>query len=508
VNILAAIRSYTLHLPVSISKLSVLNSRAGGALNTRPDASAAHSSLKSTRESPPFADPQPSLGIYKSNITRRETTGYRGMELATDLISTLFRGYRDAVAVRLWRGDTFFVGGPPAASRAPFVLVFRHPDAVCALILGRDPLRLVEAYFRSDLDIEGDLFAALELKNHLESLPIPIRDRLTAVCTAFRLRALNPRETDLFGENVPSQSRPVRAHSREDNRNAVRFHYDVSNDFYQLWLGRSMVYSCGYFQTPDDSIDDAQFAKLDHICRKLLLRPNEKFLDIGCGWGTLLIHAASEYGVQAHGVTLSRQQLAVAQRRIAESGLEGQVTVELKDYRDLSGESFDKVASVGMFEHVGLKNLPLYFTTVNRVLKPGGLFLNHGITHEQAGWQKNLSTRFINRYVFPDGELDSVSNIQRGMEEAHFEIEDVESLRAHYALTLRSWVSQLERRHEQALEYVNEATYRVWRLYMSAAAMEFESGNVGIYQVLASKRGVAERRLPLTRHHLYTGAQT
>ena len=233
----------------------------------------------------------------------------------------------------------------------------------------------------------------------------------------------------------------------------------------------------------------------------MLLKPGERFLDIGCGWGALVIHAARHYGVRAHGITLSANQLALARARIAAAGLEDRVTVELRDYRELDCE-YDKVASVGMFEHVGLKNLPVYFDTVRRVLTPGGLFLNHGITHEHSGWNRNLSTEFINRYVFPDGQLDAVSNIQRFMEDACFEIADVEGLRAHYALTLRAWVDRLERRRARALEYVSEATYRVWRLYMSACALEFESGSLGIYQILARRRG-AETPMPLTRRHLY-----
>ena len=329
---------------------------------------------------------------------------------------------------------------------------------------------------------------------------------------ALKLRKLNKhslREIEGRAESwdsrlAPSHGREVRGHSKDENRDAIHFHYDVSNEFYRLWLDRAMVYSCAYFEEADYSLDDAQQAKLEHICRKLLLKPGERLLDIGCGWGALVIHAARHHGVQAHGVTLSERQLQVARQRIAEAGLEKRVTVELKDYRDLEGlEVYDKISSVGMFEHVGLKNLPLYFDAVHRLLKPSGLFLNHGITHEEAGWDKNLSTEFINRYVFPDGQLDNISGIQRYMENAKFEITDVEALRAHYALTLRAWVERLERRHSRALEYVSEATYRVWRLYMSACALEFESGHIGIYQVLASKRGPEHARLPLTRRHLY-----
>lgn len=266
-----------------------------------------------------------------------------------------------------------------------------------------------------------------------------------------------------------------------------------------------MVYSCAYFEQPGDDLEQAQQAKLDHICRKLLLKPGDRLLDIGCGWGALVIHAAHRYGVHAHGVTLSPQQLELARQRIAQAGLEDRVKVELLDYRDLQGDSvYDKVASVGMFEHVGLKNLPVYFSTVHRLLKPSGLFLNHGITHDVEGWNKTLSTEFINRYICPDGQLDTVSKIQRGMERARFEIADVEALRPHYALTLRHWVARLEHHHARALQYVNESTYRIWRLYMAASALEFESGEIGIYQVLASKRAAGAASLPLTRRHMYS----
>jgi cyclopropane-fatty-acyl-phospholipid synthase len=440
--------------------------------------------------------------IYEEPLT---APPHRGDALAVTLLRQLFWHYPGSLAVRLWNGDAFSLGTArsPSVTEAPFVLVFRNPQAVCTLILGRDPLRLAEAYFRSDVDIEGDLFAALGIRDYLGSLRIPARNWLSVIIKALRLRALNPRETRWFGENVPLHGRKVRTHSKDENFRASHFHYDVSNDFYKLWLDRSMAYSCAYFEQSNKSLDEAQQAKLDHICRKLLLRPNEKLLDIGCGWGALLIHAASQYGVYAHGVTLSERQLTVARQRIAEAGLTGRVTVELRDYRDLGDRTFDKVASVGMFEHVGLKNLPLYFSTVHRLLSPGGLFLNHGITLEQAGWQNNISMQFINRYVFPDAELDSLSNVQEVMEGARFEIEDVEGLRVHYALTLRAWVDRLERRHDEALDCVSEATFRVWRLYLTACALEFESGRVGIYQVLASKRGSRHRQLPLTRHHLY-----
>jgi cyclopropane-fatty-acyl-phospholipid synthase len=430
---------------------------------------------------------------------------YRGAELASDLLMRLFRRLPMSLTLRLWNGAAVQVGAADSGGReSPFTLVFRNPEAVCSAVLGRDPLRLAEAYFRGDLDIEGDFFAALELKDHLEDLQMSVGEQIGVAASAMRLRSLNAGRRQAQIQGTPVHGRTVKAHSKAENRDAIRFHYDVSNEFYALWLDRALVYSCAYFEKPDVDLDAAQEAKLDHICRKLLLQPGEKFLDIGCGWGALVIHAARRYGVQAHGVTLSSQQLKVARERIAAAGLEDRVSVELRDYRDLPGDAvYDKVASVGMFEHVGLKNLPVYFSTVHRLLKPYGLFLNHGITHDSEGWQKSIFTEFINRYVFPDGQLDNISNIQRTMETARFEIADVEALRPHYALTLRRWVKRLEGNHERALQFVNEATYRVWRLYMAASALEFESGDVGIYQVLACKRTAGDLPLPLTRRHLY-----
>jgi cyclopropane-fatty-acyl-phospholipid synthase len=433
-------------------------------------------------------------------------SAYRGTQLASDLLARLFRRFPQSLSLRLWDGATFRVGAEAQADRdSSFTLVFRNPDAVCAAVLSRDPLALAEAYFRGDLDIEGDFFAALCLKDHLDTLKMTRGEQLRAMATALRLRILNASMRAAQSRLAPVHGHDVKAHTKNENRESIHFHYDVSNEFYGLWLDRAMVYSCAYFETPDVELDDAQQAKLDLICRKLLLQRGERFLDIGCGWGALVMHAARNYGVRAHGVTLSPQQLKVARERIESAGLEDQVSVELLDYRDIPGQSvYDKIASVGMFEHVGLRNLPGYFSTVHRLLKPRGLFLNHGITHDSEGWQPNLSTTFINRYVFPDGQLDTISNIQRVMEHSKLEIADVEALRPHYAMTLRHWVKRLELSRSRALEYVNEATYRVWRLYMAACALQFESGEIGIYQVLAGKRTAGNLRLPLTRRHLYT----
>src|ERR1700722_8216878 len=307
-----------------------------------------------------------------------------GAELAAGLLARLFRRLPFKFTVRLWNGTALQVGALNlAGGESQFTLVFRDPSVVYSAVLGRDPLRFAESFFRGEMDIEGDFFAALGLRNHLNDLRMSIGEKVSAAVTALRLRAQHDDRRQAQPSEMLSSGRTIKAQSKLESREAVQFHYDVSNEFYALWLDRAMVYSCAYFETPDVGLDAAQEAKLEHICRKLSLRPGENFLDIGCGWGALVIHAAQRYGVRAHGVTLSPRQLQVARERIAQAGLEDRVSVELREYRDLQGESvYDKVASIGMFGHGGLKNLPVYFSTVHRLLKPHGLFLNHGITHD------------------------------------------------------------------------------------------------------------------------------
>jgi cyclopropane-fatty-acyl-phospholipid synthase len=417
------------------------------------------------------------------------------------ILKRLLRHFHSSAALRLWNDATHHIGLAPPA----FTLVIRDPAILRKLVLQPSALVLADAYFRGLLDVEGNLYSALRLKGYFQTLVLPLRERGALLLDALRLpgkpsAAMSPASSSAR----PKEDRFSHDHSRQSDAAAISFHYDVSNPFYKLWLDEQMVYSCAYFETPGDTLEEAQRNKLDHICRKLRLKPAERFLDIGCGWGALVCWAARQYGVRAHGITLSQQQHDYAQQRIVTEGLGHLVTVDLRDYRDLQGEAvYDKVSSVGMFEHVGLINLPAYTTTVHRLLRPGGLFLNHGITHDEEGWRQNVDTEFINRYVFPDGELDTVSNIQRGMEHAGFEIHDVEGLRPHYALTLRHWVQRLEAAHDEALQHVSETAYRVWRLYMAACALEFEAGGTGIYQILASRRGAAAPDVPLTRRDLY-----
>lgn len=420
-----------------------------------------------------------------------------GLAPAIRIVERLLHGFEVPLALRLWNGAVHAL----TTDKPHFTLVLRDPAWLRRLVMERSAVWLAHGYFSGRLDVEGDLYSALALKGHFESIRLSWRDKLALLRDALRLPASG-------GPAATLASRIARRfshrHSRHSDQAAITFHYDVSNAFYGLWLDEQRVYSCAYFEHPDDTLDQAQRNKLEHICRKLRLRPGEQLLDIGCGWGALVCWAARHHGVRAHGITLSRQQLDHARQRIRDEGLEHLVRVELRDYRDLPAEArYDKVASVGMFEHVGLANLPAYLATVHRVLRPGGLFLNHGITHDEEGWNKTVAAEFINRYVFPDGELDRISNIQLGMERTGFEIHDVEGLRPHYARTLRHWVQRLEARRDAALQEVDEPTYRVWRLYMAACALEFEAGGTGIYQVLASRRDQGRWPVPLTRRDLY-----
>jgi cyclopropane-fatty-acyl-phospholipid synthase len=296
-------------------------------------------------------------------------------------------------------------------------------------------------------------------------------------------------------------------HGRPDGRSAISYHYDVSNEFYGLWLDRRRIYSCAYFRCPDDSLDVAQEQKLEHVCRKLDLKENETFLDIGCGWGGLMLWAAERHGVMADGITLSQSQYDYVREQIRLRGLESRCRVRLMDYRDLpETEAFDKIASIGMFEHVGRKNFPAYFGKIYRLLKPGGLVLNHGITtvRMDGGELGSDLGEFIDQYVFPGGDLVHVSAVTEAMSRQKLECWDVECLRPHYAKTLWHWVDRLEARQDEARAIAGEARFRIWWIYMAGSAHAFERGWLSVFQVLAARpleNGAVP--YPLTREHVY-----
>jgi cyclopropane-fatty-acyl-phospholipid synthase len=299
-------------------------------------------------------------------------------------------------------------------------------------------------------------------------------------------------------------------HQRRSNKANIQHHYDVSNAFYRLWLDSRLVYSCGYFRGEDDTLDDAQAQKLDLICRKLRLRAGERFLDIGCGWGGLLFWAATHYDVDATGITLSQNQYDYVRSQIDERGLAGRVRVDLVDYRDLPEDvRYDKIASIGMFEHVGVKRFSGYFGKIHRLLRPGGFVLNHGITHNALD-ARSLGSGigdFVEEYVFPGGELTHVSKVIASMAECGLETIDAEALREHYAKTLWHWTERLEANADAARREVGEERYRVWRIYMAGSAHAFDRGWMSLWQVLAG-RPLADGRLPhpLTREDFYASA--
>jgi cyclopropane-fatty-acyl-phospholipid synthase len=365
------------------------------------------------------------------------------------------------------------------------------PDAVSRVTLVPSETSFSDGYLRGDLDIDGDVALAVEAARRLDPrrlTPADARRLLRYGLELRRDRGSAPeirRLPDLKGQ----------PHSRARDMAAIRFHYDVGEPFYRLWLDRRLTYSCGYFERdadPSGDLDAAQEAKLDLVCRKLDLRPGQRLLDIGCGWGSLILHAAERYKVEAIGVTLSERQATEANRRAALMGLEHRVRAETRDYRDLAAlGAFDAVASIGMFEHVGAANLVPYFEAAREALVPGGRFLNHGIATNRpaprtAGLRANSG--FVDRYVFPDGELVPVERaIEIARDRAGFELLDVGLLRPHYALTLQAWVSRLEAHWPEAVEAAGEEVARTWRLYMSAARVGFEQGDLDVAQLLLAK---------------------
>ncbi len=386
-------------------------------------------------------------------------------------------------------------GSRSGPEHAPVAIVVRSPDAMRRIVTSPGELGFGRAYVAGDLDVEGDIFAALRLRDQLSSFKLS-KDQWLAACKLVGVGGLRPLPAP------PEEARlHGRRHSKERDAAAIAHHYDVSNDFYRIVLGPSLTYSCAVWTDDTDTLAAAHANKHELISRKLDLQPGMRLLDIGCGWGGMLLHAAKHHGVEAVGVTLSRRQAELAEKRIAEVGLSDRVEVRLQDYRDVGDGPFDAISSIGMFEHVGLQQLEVYFNRCHALLAPGGRLLNHAISRP---WNGNRRGRarfarrgFIDSYVFPDGELHEVGSVVTAIQRTGLEARHLESLREHYALTLRAWVRNLESQWSEAVAEVGAARARVWRLYMAASAVNFEGGDNQVHQVLAVKPDGGRSGLPL-----------
>ena len=407
------------------------------------------------------------------------------------------------LAVRLWNGELVPLG--PAAANAPIIAI-RTPRAISRLVRRPVLTTLIELLAVGDIDFENatllDIAArrgSMRTKGLLKQI-----DKRLAIGALWPFvfgRAADTRD-HAFGGAVAQKESEGR-----DNKALIQFHYDLSNDFYALFLDPEMQYSCAYYPRWDAPLEEAQRAKLDMVCRKLRLQSGERFLDIGCGWGGLVCHAARHYGVKAHGVTLSEAQLAFARDKIVRLGLDDRVTVELRDYRELTG-TFDKIASVGMFEHVGLANHDAYFAKMNALLRPQGLLLNHAIARRakrdlKRFRRKGAEYAALTRYIFPGGELDYIGLSLTNLERHGFEVHDVEGWREHYGRTCRLWCERLAANRAAAEREVGAAKTRLWLIYLAGCALAFERNTVGIFQTLASKRTRGPSGLPPTREDLY-----
>ena len=405
--------------------------------------------------------------------------------------------------LRAWDGSEV---GP---SDAP-TLVVRSRRALHRLLWRPGELGLARAWVAGEITVEGDLYEALGrlaplLWQHTEE---PTERRSRVPRPDPRLLRLAGQVLALAGPSLPpapprEEVPPRRGlkHTLLRDRQAISHHYDVGNDFYALVLGPSMVYSCGYWPEPDSTLEQAQADKLDLVCRKLALRPGQRLLDVGCGWGSMVLHAAEHYGVHAVGVTISVEQADLARKRVVDAGLTDRVEIRVQDYRQIDDGPFDAISSIGMAEHVGSAAYLTYAQQLHRLLKPGGRLLNHQIARPPRTDESTYSVdEFIDRYVFPDGELAPVGNTVSLLEQAGFEVRDLESIREHYALTLRAWVTNLERNWDEAVRLVTPARARIWRLYMAASAVAFEQNGIGVNQILAVRpRSGGASGMPLVR---------
>ena len=416
------------------------------------------------------------------------------------LVQTIFGSRSPPVRVRCWDGSEL---GPAPGDPVPnATLVLRSPNALRRLLYAPGELGFGRAYVAGDIDLEGDVYAFLDLRRFLGEVRENVEVKLDAQGVRELVRVA--RQLGLIGAPLPPPLEEAhlrgRKHSKERDSAAVAHHYNVGNDFYRTVLGPTMAYSCAYWDRDGIGLDQAQEAKFELISRKLDLEPGMRLLDIGCGWGGMAMHAARHHGVRVVGITLATEQAELARKRVAEAGLGDQIEIRVQDYREVGDGPYDAVSSIGMSEHVGSERLSTYFGQVFSLLRAKGRFLNHAISSPDTAGGRVPSRSFVGRYVFPDGELIEVGSAITAMQNLGFEVRDVESLREHYALTLRAWVENLEANWDALVEHVGAGRARVWRLYMAAAAVNFESNRTAIHQVLAVRPATfGESGMPRTR---------
>jgi cyclopropane-fatty-acyl-phospholipid synthase len=394
-------------------------------------------------------------------------------------LSRLVKNFRtDAdipVRLKLWNGQHYDFGN----FAIPLVTLRVNGASALPYLLNPDLSNLGEAYISGKIDVEGKLTDIIEYAYSL------------AKDTSARASA-----------GLLAKLRNFYAHTRETDKQSIQAHYDVSNEFYQLWLDERMVYSCGYFENGDEDLGTAQLKKIDHILTKIQVKPNHALLDIGCGWGSLVIRAAEKFGARCVGVTLSQNQFDLATARVKAAGLENCVEIRLQDYRDVKG-TFDRITSVGMYEHVGRDHLVAYFAGIRELLSDDGVAMNHGITLSDPDAAETAAGRFIDRYVFPDGDLPHVSRALHAMQRGGLEALDVENLRHHYARTLDFWADNFESRAQEAKALVSEEKFRIWRIYLAGCAYAFRRDDMALYQIVCCKSGRDLPNLPWSRRYMY-----
>lgn len=435
----------------------------------------------------------------------RRSRDQRRVQRATELLSYLRTRLDSAISIRLWDGSVVPMGDRVVPG---LEISVSDPGVFGSLLRSPRAETLLRMFASGGIDYSGgDLLTVLETarvrnsRRRTRGLPLGLMARFAA---SFLTAVREP--TSLKHGYAGDET--GRRRGQHENTDFIQFHYDVSNDFYRLFLDEQMVYSCAYFHTWDDSLEQAQYNKLEMICRKLQLQPGQRLLDIGCGWGALICHAARHYGVTAHGITLSQEQLTLTRQKIQDQGLQQQVTAELCDYRDVAGQ-YDRISSIGMVEHVGIDNMQAYMKKVRSLLPDRGIFLNHGITRPgkmslKAFRRLSPERRLLARYIFPGGELDHLGHMIQSMESSGFDVHDVEGWRDHYALTCRHWCRRLEANRSAAIQIVGPERFRMWTLYLAGCAMALGDGSARIYQTVATKhgsRGVSG--MPATREHLY-----